>query len=85
MSDDNKQLKMRLILGAWCLLSLWMTTAYSSVLVSFVMAPHYKPLIDTVDDLAHKGDINPLVMTGLGTNITISVIFHLKHSKCLTK
>ena len=79
MSDDNKKLKMRLILGAWCLLSLCMTTAYSSVLVSFVMAPHYKPLVDTVDDLAHKVDVNPLVMTGLGTDIMISVTFNLNH------
>ena len=55
------------------MVSLWMTTAYSSVLVSFIMAPHYQPLVDTLEDLALNNDVNPLVIKNKAADVTISV------------
>ena len=69
----RKCLKLRLVMGAWCLVSFCLITAYSSVVVSFVMAPHYRPLVETVKQLAENEDINPLVLKNYGVDITISV------------
>ncbi len=49
------------------------TTAYSSVLVSFIIAPHYRPLVDTLEDLAQRENVNPLVVQDLAADVTISV------------
>ncbi len=69
----RKCLKLRLVMGAWCLVSVCLITAYSSVIVSFVMAPHYRPLVDTVKQLAENEDINPLVVKNMGVDIFILV------------
>jgi hypothetical protein len=37
--------------GAWCLACFVLVNAYSSVLISFVVAPNLKPIIDSVKDI----------------------------------
>ena len=71
--ENSMRLKTRLVMGAWCLVGLCLTTAYSSVLVSFIIAPHYRPLVDSLEDLAQREDVNPLVVKDLAADVTISV------------
>ena len=60
--------------GAWCLVSLVLVLAYSSTLTSFIMAPHYKPLVNSIQELAEKLEyIEPIVLKGLGMDVTLSV------------
>ena len=71
----SKTLKTRIVIGAWCLMCFFLVTSYSSVLISFIMAPHYQPLINNVYDLAdNKKDINPVVVSGLGADAYISLV-----------
>ncbi len=70
----SKRLKMRLVIGAWCLNSLLLITAYSSVLSSFIVAPHYHTLVDTLEQLAKNEKVTPLVFKGYQPDILISVI-----------
>ncbi len=37
------------------------------------MAPHYQPLVDTLEDLALNNDVNPLVIKNKAADVTISV------------
>ncbi len=69
-----KRLRMRLVIGAWCLTSLLLVTAYSSVLSSFIVAPHYHTLVDTVEQLAKNEKATPLVFKDYHPDILISVI-----------
>jgi len=40
------------------------------------MAPHYKPLVDTVEDLAETPDVYPLVAKNLGADVSILVMIY---------
>ena len=72
----SKTLKTRIVIGAWCLMCFFLVTSYSSVLISFIMAPHYQPLINNIQDLVvdNKKDINPVVVSGLGADAHISMV-----------
>ncbi len=70
----SKTLKMRIVIGAWCLMCFFLVISYSSVLISFIMAPHYQPSINNVYELAEKKDINPVVVNGLGADTYISMV-----------
>lgn len=76
----TKGLKMRLVIGAWCLASLLLATAYSSVLASFIMAPHYHTLVDTVEQLANNEKVIPLVLKGYSSDISITVMYIHLHN-----
>ena len=65
--------KFRLIAGAWCMTALILTTAYSSVLTAFIMAPHYKPLVDSVQELASRTDVQLVVQSAWAIDLTITV------------
>ena len=41
----------RLAAGTWCLACFVLVTAYSSVLVSYIIAPNLKPIIDSANDV----------------------------------
>ena len=73
-SENNKLITLRFVTGAWCLVSLVLVTAYSSTLTSFIMAPNYKPLVNSIQELAEKVDtIEPIVLKGFGMDVTLSV------------
>ena len=74
---SSKKLAIRLAAGTWCLASFVIFTAYSSVLVSFIVSPNLKPIINSIDDI-------PKV-----NNLKVSVIedstMHRVMSVCLTQ
>ena len=49
--DGHKGLITRWVLASWCLASLILSTAYSSVLISFVTSPFSIPFIDSIYNL----------------------------------
>ena len=64
---------MRLVGGAWCIVAFVLVTAYSSVLTSFITAPHSLPLVETAKDVAEKPNVNPVTVRALGIDFIISV------------
>lgn len=69
-SQHGRMVKMCLVMGARCLVGLIsLTTAYSSVLVSFIVAPHYRPLVDTLKELAQRDNVNPPVVNDLAVDV----------------
>lgn len=63
------------MIGAWCLVSLVLVLAYSSTLTSFIMAPNYKPLVNSIQQLAEKLEsVEPIVLKGSGMDVTLSVL-----------
>jgi len=38
------------------------------------MAPQYRPLVDSLEDLAQRDDVEPLVVKDLAADVTISVL-----------
>lgn len=73
MSFPTRSLTLRFIVGVWVLGSLVLATAYTSVLISFVTLPDYKPLVDSVYDLLLKPDIRATVTAGQAVDILFSV------------
>lgn len=73
MSFPARSLTLRFIVGVWVLGSLVLATAYTSVLISFVTLPDYKPLVDSVYDLPLKPDIRATVTAGQAVDILFSV------------
>lgn len=69
----HNKLKMRIAMAAWCLLCFVLVTCYSSVLISFIMAPHYQSLISTVKELAEIENISPVVVRGFAIDKLIPV------------
>ena len=64
---------MRLVGGAWCITTLVLVTAYSSVLTSFITAPYAQPLVEKVEDVAERTKVKLVTVKGLGFDIIISV------------
>lgn len=56
--------KLRLAVGAWLLSAFVLITAYSSVLFSFILAPHFNLLIENVQELAERSDVNAIFVKG---------------------
>ena len=48
---------MRLVVAAWCLAGIVFVNAYTSSIVSYLMAPRFVPLIKTVQDLADSHEL----------------------------
>ena len=61
MPYNLKLFIIRLLGATWCLGCFFLATAYSSVLLSFLLAPDtYKPIINSINELPFKRDIQPL-------------------------
>lgn len=67
------KLTLRLVAGAWCLLGFFWINAYSSVLISFITAPKYVPLVDSVQELVDSSRARPVVVYGYPPDSIISV------------
>ena len=48
---SSKKLAIRLAAGTWCLACFIIVTAYSSVLISFIVSPNLKPIINSIEDI----------------------------------
>ena len=67
------KLKLRIAVGAWLLAAFVLMSAYSSVLISFILAPQFKPLLENVKELGHRKDLLPATVKGNGPDAMIMV------------
>ncbi len=49
---NSSRLPIRILATTLCLITFVLSTAYSSTLTSFLLTPHYNPMIDSVGDIA---------------------------------
>nr|CAH0113330.1 unnamed protein product [Daphnia galeata] len=63
-TSRDQKLTIRLLAGSWCVACFVLVTAYSSVLISFVTSPYYKPLIRSVYDIPKNPNIKITVNRG---------------------
>ena len=62
----------RIVIGAWCLLTLVLINAYNGVLISYVTTTHQaQPLINSIEDVATKSNIHIVVNKGQGADTVI--------------
>ncbi|KAI9554684.1 hypothetical protein GHT06_019960 [Daphnia sinensis] len=63
----------RLVIGAWCLLSLVLVNSYNSTLISYVTATRRaKPLVNSIEELAYDSEVYAIVDRGQGPDSVIS-------------
>jgi hypothetical protein len=76
----GKITSIRIVVGAWCLLTLVLVNVYKGVLISYVTATHEAPqLINSADDLTTKPEIHLVVNRGQATDFVLSVcVFKMK-------
>jgi hypothetical protein len=75
----GKITSIRIVVGAWCLLTLVLVNVYKGVLISYVTATHKAPqLINSADDLTTKPEIHLVVNRGQGTDFVLSVSVFFK-------
>jgi hypothetical protein len=71
---SNKFTPIRLVVGAWCLLTLVLLNVYNGVLISYVTeAGRPQPLINTFDDVLSDSSILLVLDKGFAGDIVISV------------
>ncbi len=79
---------MRIAVSAWLLAAFVLVTAYSSVLISSILAPNFKQLIGNAKELSVRDDVNPVVIKGNGPDIYLNVLMLLNKTfttfKCNT-
>ncbi|XP_046453781.1 ionotropic receptor 93a-like [Daphnia pulex] len=63
-TSRDQRLTIRVLAGTWCVACFVLVTAYSSVLISFVTSPNYKPLIRSVHDIPKNPQIKITVNQG---------------------
>ena len=64
----------RIVVGAWCLLTLVLVNVYNGVLISYVTATHEAPqLINSASDVVAKPEIHLVVNRGQATDFIFSV------------
>ena len=61
---SSKKLAIRLAAGAWCLASFVIITAYSSVLISFIVSPNLKPIIESIRDIPKVPGLQVVAIKG---------------------
>ncbi|KAI9554683.1 hypothetical protein GHT06_019959 [Daphnia sinensis] len=63
----------RMIIGAWCLLSLVLVNSYNSTLISYVTATRLAmPLVNSMEELAHDSNVHLVVDRGQGPDSLFS-------------
>ena len=60
----NRKIAMRILAGTWCLAGFVFFTAYSSVLISYIVVPNLKPVIDSVEELPKVPGLKMVVEKG---------------------
>lgn len=59
-SCNIKTLSTRLLVAAWCLVAIVIVNSYTTTLASYLMAPRYKPLVNSIEDIADSS--RPMLM-----------------------
>ena len=71
---SSKLTPIRLVVGAWCLLTLVLLNVYNGILISYVTATRQaRPLINSVDDVIADPNILLVLNRGLGADVVFSV------------
>lgn len=78
-TSRDQKLTIRFLAGAWCTACFVLVTAYSSVLISFVTSPNYKPMIQSLYDIPK----NPKVKITVNRGWSPDLLFTVKPSKVL--
>lgn len=63
-TSRDQKLTIRFLAGAWCTACFVLVTAYSSVLISFVTSPNYKPMIQSLYDIPKNPKVKITVNRG---------------------
>ena len=70
----SNRLAIRLVVGAWCLVALFLGQAYNSTLITYVIAHNAQPLINSIHDIANNPNIHVLVEKGWAMDILFGVM-----------
>lgn len=70
----NQKTASRFIAGAWCLTALILGSAYSGVLLSFIMSPVSRPVIDSVYDIVNVPGLKAAVDRGRAADVIIQTV-----------
>ena len=68
----SKKFAIRIIAGIWCLTAFILASAYSGNLLSFVVAPISRPLVDSFEDIPKVPGLKVAVDLGLAADLTFS-------------
>ncbi|XP_059352537.1 uncharacterized protein LOC130700516 [Daphnia carinata] len=78
---SSQKLAVRVLAAAWCLAAAVLVNSYSSVLITYILAPNNPPLVTSAYDLAQKDDVHLIVDKGRGVDIFITVNFLERYDK----
>jgi hypothetical protein len=73
----NKKLPVRLVAGVWCLSCFVIVTAYSSVLISFIVSPNLKPIVSSIQDVFNVPGLKIVAPKGSSWERVMSVCIYL--------
>lgn len=68
-----QRLPIRIVGAAWCLVTAILVMSYSSLLITYILTPNDKPLINSVYDIAKNDRFQLLVEKFRGFDLVISV------------
>lgn len=63
-----------LLLWVWCLAMIVLVNSYSSTVTSYLMAPRYQPMINSVEDIANSQ--RPIFMVQKYTSFDTALLVH---------
>ncbi|KAK4012977.1 hypothetical protein OUZ56_025225 [Daphnia magna] len=69
---SSRKLVVRVLAAAWCLAAAVLVNSYSSVLITYILAPNNPPLITSAYDLAQQDDIHLIVDKGRGIDVFVT-------------
>lgn len=72
-TSRDQKLIIRFLAGAWCTACFVLVTAYSSVLISFVTSPNYKPMIHSLHDIPKNPKVKVTVNRGWSPDLLFTV------------
>ena len=65
--------RIRLIVAVWCLAAFVLTNSYSTILISYVTSPDWKPLIHSITDIPKTPRLRVVVEEKMGADNILSV------------
>ena len=71
----NFTLATRLVVATWCLMAVVFVNSYTGILVSYLMAPKFLPLITTVQSLADSREVSIAVAKHTSVEAALFVTF----------
>lgn len=81
--DAEFSLAKKLVVAVWCLIAVVFVNSYTSSLVSYLTAPKFVPLINTVQDLADSRElqVSSLKFTSIDSTLLVSIYYSRPENK----